>query len=63
MFQNPDYMKENFIIKIETMHIADRGETENVGFLMFCDFIIETMHIADRGETENVGFLMFCDFI
>jgi len=39
MFQNPDYMKENFIIKIETMHIADRGETENVGFLMFCDFI------------------------
>jgi len=29
--QNPDYMKENFIIKIESMHIADRGETENVG--------------------------------
>lgn len=26
---NPDYMKENFVIKIETMHLPDRGETEN----------------------------------
>lgn len=26
---NPDYMKENFVIKIESMHLPDRGETEN----------------------------------
>jgi hypothetical protein len=26
---NPGYMKENFIIKVETYHIADRGETDN----------------------------------
>ncbi|VDN54607.1 unnamed protein product [Dracunculus medinensis] len=26
---NPNYMKENFFIIIETMHIADKGETEN----------------------------------
>ncbi|KAK6014486.1 phosphatidylinositol transfer protein [Ostertagia ostertagi] len=26
---NPDYMKENFFIKIETMHLPDRGDTEN----------------------------------
>jgi len=35
VFQNPDYMKENFVIKIESMHIADRGETENVSCPMF----------------------------
>jgi len=23
-------MKENFVIKIESMHLADRGDTENV---------------------------------
>jgi len=27
---NPDYMKDNFYIKIETMHLADRGDSENV---------------------------------
>jgi len=26
---NPDYMKENFVIKIETMHLPDRGDTDN----------------------------------
>lgn len=26
---NPDYMKENFIIKVETIHLPDRGTTEN----------------------------------
>lgn len=26
---NPDYMKENFFIKIETLHLPDRGTTEN----------------------------------
>jgi len=27
---NPGYMKENFVIKVETYHIADRGQQENV---------------------------------
>lgn len=26
---NPDYMKENFLLKIESMHLPDHGETEN----------------------------------
>jgi Phosphatidylinositol transfer protein len=28
--QNPGYMKENFMICIESLHIADTGEQENV---------------------------------
>jgi len=28
--QNPNYMKENFSIVIESYHIADRGTQENV---------------------------------
>jgi hypothetical protein len=35
-FQNPDYMKENFVIKIESMHLPDKGETENVSFCWMC---------------------------
>ena len=27
---NPKYMKENFVIKVETYHIGDRGHQENV---------------------------------
>ncbi|XP_059098478.1 phosphatidylinositol transfer protein alpha isoform-like [Tigriopus californicus] len=27
---NPGYMKKNFFIKVETYHLADRGESENV---------------------------------
>lgn len=30
VFQNPDYMKDAFYIKIETMHFPDRGTQENV---------------------------------
>jgi len=26
---NPDYMKDNFFVKIETIHLPDRGTTEN----------------------------------
>jgi len=32
LFQNPDYMQEKFIIKIETLHLPDRGTTENVSY-------------------------------
>lgn len=28
--QNPGYMKENFMICIESLHIADTGEQDNV---------------------------------
>lgn len=27
---NPDYMKDNFYVKIETIHLPDRGTSENV---------------------------------
>lgn len=30
MGQNPGYMKQNFIICIESMHIGDTGKQENV---------------------------------
>jgi len=30
LFQNPDYMQEKFIIKIESLHLPDCGTTENV---------------------------------
>ncbi|TKR68481.1 hypothetical protein L596_024460 [Steinernema carpocapsae] len=26
---NPDYMKDNFFVKVETIHLPDRGTTEN----------------------------------
>ncbi len=33
VLQNPDYMKENFSLAIETMHLSDRGDTKNVSEL------------------------------
>ena len=31
---NPDYMKDNFIVRIETIHLDnDRGHTKNVFFI------------------------------
>lgn len=30
LVKNPGYMKENFIICIESMHIADTGSKDNV---------------------------------
>ena len=33
LFQNPGYMKDNFYIQLESMHLNDRGETENVSIL------------------------------
>jgi len=42
LFQNPDYMQEKFIIKIESLHLPDCGTTENVSslkapFTCMCD--------------------------
>ena len=30
IFQNPDYMKDNFFIEIRSLHVADKGQQENV---------------------------------
>lgn len=40
MVKNPGYMKENFVICIESLHIGDQGDQENVrsGFVV-------TMHV------------------
>jgi len=40
LFQNPDYMQEKFVIKIESLHLPDRGTTENVSLYVYywvCD--------------------------
>jgi hypothetical protein len=29
VISNPEYMKENFFVKIESLHLPDRGDTEN----------------------------------
>lgn len=36
--QNPGYMRDNFIIIIESLHLADVGDQENVSFflLLYC---------------------------
>ena len=33
LFQNPDYMQEKFLIKIESLHLPDGGTTENVSYM------------------------------
>jgi hypothetical protein len=32
IFQNPGYMKENFKLVIETLHVPDKGNQDNVSF-------------------------------
>lgn len=39
---NPDYMKDNFFVRIETIHLDnDRGHHNNVGFNFNFYFLIE----------------------
>ncbi|KAK6044038.1 phosphatidylinositol transfer protein [Cooperia oncophora] len=55
---NPDYMKENFFIKIETMHLPDRGDTENAHGLPLEELSRrEVVHIdiADDNEYLHAG--------
>lgn len=33
IFQNPGYMKENFVICIESLHVPDAGDQFNVSLL------------------------------
>jgi hypothetical protein len=60
---NPDYMKENFYIRIETLHIADNGKSENVFNLdkkelekrevVNIDIANDTIPTADYKEEED----------
>jgi hypothetical protein len=34
--QNPGYMKENFVIIIESLHLADKGNQQNVSHRLCC---------------------------
>lgn len=34
-FQNPNYMKDNFYLTVETLHVGDRGDSPNVRRLFF----------------------------
>ncbi|KHJ40707.1 phosphatidylinositol transfer protein [Trichuris suis] len=44
---NPDYMEENFLIKVETMHLVDRGTTENAHNLSEEDLSIRRIIVID----------------
>lgn len=44
-FQNPNYMKDGFHITIESLHLADRGETENVSNFVYCSAQAKTFSI------------------
>ena len=59
MSQNPEYMKENFVIKIETMHLADQGETENVGCIVLCVFTLHQTAIYVHVTLMTVQMIVF----
>ena len=51
VFQNPDYMKDAFYIKIETMHFPDRGTQENVCTqpeYSHKSMVLETMYVHNQ---------------
>lgn len=60
---NPDYMKNNFVISIETMHCPDRGEQDNAHELtpeklkirdvIFIDIANDSVETRDYKETED----------
>ncbi|XP_013774282.1 phosphatidylinositol transfer protein alpha isoform-like isoform X2 [Limulus polyphemus] len=60
---NPDYMKNNFVLCIETMHAPDRGEQENVHGLspeklkqrdvVFIDIANDNVETRDYKELED----------
>ncbi|KAJ4445292.1 hypothetical protein ANN_07096 [Periplaneta americana] len=51
------YMKEKFLLTIETLHVADKGDQHNNPGYMKENFIIviESLHIADTGMQQNVS--------
>jgi len=60
---NPDYMKDNFVICIETMHAGDCGEQQNAHFLtqdklkqrevVIVDIANDPVHSNDYKEAED----------
>ncbi|KAF1761399.1 hypothetical protein GCK72_009655 [Caenorhabditis remanei] len=57
---NPDYMKENFYVKIETIHLPDSGTTENAHGLKGEELAkreIVNINIANDHEFLNSGDL------
>lgn len=63
VINNPDYMKENFFIKIESLHVADKGQSENVFNLppdllakrevVYIDIANDPVQAADYKEDED----------
>uniref|UniRef100_A0A1I8ALC9 Phosphatidylinositol transfer protein beta n=1 Tax=Steinernema glaseri TaxID=37863 RepID=A0A1I8ALC9_9BILA len=50
---NPDYMKDNFYVKIETIHLPDRGTTENAHNLSPADLAKrDVVHINIANDHE-----------
>ncbi|KAL6726918.1 hypothetical protein Aduo_008846 [Ancylostoma duodenale] len=55
---NPDYMKENFFVKIETIHLPDRGATPNAHGLPPDELAkrdVVHINIADDNEFLHAG--------
>lgn len=55
---NPDYMKDNFFVKIETIHLPDRGTTENAHGLpedVLCKRDVVDIDIANDHEYLATG--------
>jgi len=48
LLQNPDYMQEKFVIKIETLHLPDRGTTENVCYVFILCCKMFTVCVCDK---------------
>jgi hypothetical protein len=63
IINNPDYMKENFFIKIESLHVADKGQLENPFDLpadllskreiIYIDIANDPVAVADYREDED----------
>uniref|UniRef100_A0A1B0G7Y9 Phosphatidylinositol transfer protein N-terminal domain-containing protein n=1 Tax=Glossina morsitans morsitans TaxID=37546 RepID=A0A1B0G7Y9_GLOMM len=53
---NPGFMKERFLVQIDSLHTADYGDFDNNPGYMRDNFIIiiESLHLADVGDQENV---------
>lgn len=60
---NPDYMKDNFFIKIETMHYPDKGQQENIHQLspeQLKTREVVFLDIANDPVSNKVSVICFC---
>jgi hypothetical protein len=58
---NPDYMGENFFIKVETIHLADRGTTENAHNLP--PELLAKRHVVNINIANDKEFLNSADIM